>query len=46
MRTRFESLEAVYRGEYTKVTDHLSGRAGIEVSDWRDLLGVPRSQGS
>ena len=42
MRARFESLEAVYRGDYTNVIDHMTGRAGIVVRDWRDVLELPK----
>jgi hypothetical protein len=43
MRARLESLDAVYRGDYSRVVDYRSGRPGVVLRDWRDFQGIPRA---
>lgn len=37
MRARLESLEAVYRGDYSQVIDYRTGERGIVLSDWAEI---------
>ena len=41
MRARLESLDAVYRGDFTKVIDYRTGLAGITVCDRSEVLRSP-----